>query len=295
MNKLYNQVNHTRKLSHILIYLLVLTTCFASACEQSEVDSTEMCEEGPSPSQVCQQANMTLAVDGDCEPMSEQQCQTITYETSCTEEKEVQCVVNASQCDQEPPSASSICEQEGLVLASPEECESIDCREVSYPSACGEMGRTLCKESDQDCEEDGYPDPNYFCEQEGMVIASEAECQEEFACSTIEFEIACGGSAEVLCRYEMSMDPLPEVCAERNEQQCAQDTNCKWLVPEPWACAEPEELLPAPGCFPMMGCRDNTECAAGEICRSVAFGECDGPGDDCEACAELPKLVPIRS
>ena len=105
------------------------------------------------------------------------------------------------------------------------------------------MGRTFCKESDQTCEEEGYPNPDSICEQEGLVIASDEDC-EDYQCSTIELEIACGEMAEVLCRPEVSLDPLPEICALRNEAQCGQDTSCKWLIPEPWACAEPEELLP---------------------------------------------------
>ena len=87
-----------------------------------------------------------------------------------------------------------------------------------------------------------------------------------------------------------SLEPLPEQCAERDETQCGGDEACRWLIPEPWACAEPEEILPAAGCFPVTSCRIDADCGEGEQCQSVAFGTCDQPGDVCEACASYQNV-----
>ena len=316
------------------------------ACEQAEVgiDSTDpSCEEtGPTVTQVCAQSDMRPASEPECNVSSEVECRTISYETVCSGTQEALCafdflpcnvappalsevcaaegLVPATEeecasvecnevmypsgcgqtgrtlckasdllCTEEPPALSEVCAAEGLVPATEEECASVECNEVMYPSACGQTGRTLCKAADQPCTEEGYPDPQSFCEDNGLVIATEEEC-EEMTCQTIEFAIACGNTAEVLCTQPTPQDPLPANCAERSEDQCSQDQTCQWLVPEPWACADPEEILPEAGCFPIMGCTDDSECGMGESCLPVAFGECDQPGDVCEACASYLNL-----
>ena len=212
---------------------------FLSACDPAEEsmssnmpDEPECVEMSPSPSEICQRDGLTLATEADC---TEAECQTITYETTCSGSREALCLVQEDLCFEFPPDPNEICEAEGQVLATQEECAEIECQQVTYPSECGQMGQTLCRAPD-------------------------------------------------------ITEPLSEICAERDEAQCGGDDACRWLIPEPWACAEPEELLPNAGCFSVMWCSGDADCGEGEQCSSVAFGECDQPGDACEACATYENI-----
>ena len=61
--------------------LFILSSFFIHACEEpNSNDTPETCEEMElSPSQVCQQSDMTLVENGECDPMGGQFCQSITY------------------------------------------------------------------------------------------------------------------------------------------------------------------------------------------------------------------------
>ena len=277
----------------VLACSLTVALMFLSACDSAkepidpdEPNDPSCMEMGSSPSEVCQGVDLTLASEAEC---AEAECQTITYETTCSGSLEALCLIQDNLCDEEPPDPNSICEAEGQVLATQEECAELECQEVSYPSACGQMGRTLCRIPDMVCDEEGYPDPGSICEQEGLIETTEEECA-EVECQRLEFEVACGEIAEVICRPPGITEPLPTLCADRDESQCGLDNACQWLIPEPWACADPEEILPNAGCFPIMGCREDADCGEGEECQSVAFGTCDEPGDVCDACAEYQSL-----
>ena len=231
-------VNPTYNKRAVVIVTLIAALMSLNACDPSErlidPDSTEpsCMEMSPSPSEVCQREGLTLASDSQCAVAP---CQNITYETSCSGSRETSCLIPDELCAEEPPEPSSICAAEGQVLATEADCAEMECQAVSYPSACGQLGRTLCR----------APDPS---------------------------------------------EPLPADCVDRDEEQCGEDGACRWLIPEPWACAEPEEILQSAGCFPMMNCREDADCGEGEQCQQVAFGECDQPGDVCEACASYESL-----
>jgi hypothetical protein len=327
--RVLNQYQRIMSVHFASICSFSIALMFLSACDPAEESMSsdgpndpECMEMGPSSTEACQREGLALATEADC---VETECRTITYETTCSGSREALCLVQEDLCLEYPPDPNEICEAEGQVLATEEECAEIECQEVSS-SVCGQMGQTLCRAPDiteplpeacaerdeSQCGRDNacqwlIPEPWACAEPEEILTNAgcfpimncreDADCGGGELCQSVAFGTcdepgdlcdACA-SYQNLCLPAVS-EPLPEKCSDRDETQCGGDDACRWLIPEPWACAEPEELLPNAGCFSVMWCNGDADCGEGEQCSSVAFGECDQPGDVCEACATYENL-----
>ena len=318
-----NLINHVISVSSFSVALMLLSACDRAEESMNDPNEPACVETGLSPSEACQREDLSLATEAEC---VDAECRIITYETPCSGPQEALCLVQGDLCLENPPEPSEICTAEGQVLATQEECEALECQEVTYPSACGQTGQTLCRAPDlteplpeicaerdeSQCGRDNTcqwltPEPWACAEPEEILphagcfpminCRDNADCGEGEQCQQVAFA-ACGQSGDVCnaCASYQSLclpavpEPLPEQCSDRDETQCGGDDACRWLIPEPWACAEPEEILPYAGCFPVTWCREDTDCGEGEQCRSVAFGACDQPGDVCEACANYDNI-----
>ena len=286
----HDQNKRVKIINLITISMLNVALILMSACESAkeisdfnEPSDPSCVETAPSPADICQQENLSLATEAEC---AEMDCQTITLETACSGPRDVLCVLT-DLCLESPPDPQSICEAEGQVLATEEECADIECEEVTFASACNQTGRALCRAPDMNCNEEGYPDPSSICEQEGLILADEMECGAGIECQTIEFEIACGERATALCKAdEECMEDgrvEPEVICEgeglelATEEECMQGAECQTITTEGpcnmdfnTLCKEPEvQCLAYPTCA--AGSVESTQaCMRGEVeCEQV--------------------------
>ena len=146
-----------------------------------------------------------------------------------------------SECQSDRlPDLNEICEDKLMALATQEECdEGADCETITT-LACGEEVSVLCQMvSDPDeCNEVGFPSPMSLCEAEGLVFATEEECEAESSCRTLTREGPCGSSYEVLCQEVACTAPSPNaetIChgeglVVATEQECSGEIECQLFV-----------------------------------------------------------------
>ena len=134
----------------------------------------------------------------------------------------------------------SICEAAGLVSATQEECDAgAECQSIEFDTTCGDTTTALCKaESDSECMESGRIEPNLICDAEGLVLATEEECEEDMSCRTLITEGPCDLSFETLCREAECTDdgyPSPDSICEAEglvfatREECDSGVDCRTL------------------------------------------------------------------
>ena len=266
--------------------LTLMSACDSNDSKVSEMEPDIPCDEIDiaSPDSVCEDAGLILVTQEECDASGV--CQTIEFDMGCGDLVTVLCSpellpVCLEDVIVEP---TLICEGEGLVLATTEECtEDTTCRTITTPRPCGDLIETLCRAPE--CDEAGYPAPGSICQEAGLVLATEEECSSGVDCQTLEFEIACGEIATTLCKSEdeclESGRVEPELICEgeglvlATAEECAQGATCQTITTEgpcdltfDTLCKEAEEQCSAyPTCAP--GSVESTQtCARGEL-------ECD--------------------
>jgi hypothetical protein len=228
---LLSHCQHTpyKKSLNILMTLMSITMMVACSVEDTPVSSNTTepdCTEdtAPDPRSICEEAGLELVTEEDC---TNDECQTVVIELVCGDNAEALCR-EVEDCSLiEYPDSSLICETEGLVMATEEECVDADCQTLSFDLSC-ETVEVLCRQA-EDCTEVGFPNPSSICEAEGLELASEEDCVDA-ECQTITFEIACDMTAEVLCRQAEDCTevgfPNPSSICEAEGLELASEEDC---------------------------------------------------------------------
>ena len=273
------------------------------------------------PNSLCEGEGLEPATEEECSDMAvacitvnvDLGCDTVVSEF-CREPEEC----NESGC----PAPGSICEGEGLELATEEECadDSVVCQTITFDIACGDTATVLCKEAEE-CNESGYPAPGSICEGEGLEIATEEECADDsVVCQTITFDIACGNTATVLCKEPeancLAYPSCPEGLMEydspcrRGEDTCVEASMCGVTI----ACRVAYQCDEVPTCndqdneyFSIYACEEGEEgcyaietCGQTDFCRPVELCEAepscqDGEIQSYDACLARESLDECRT
>ena len=136
----------------------------------------------------------------------------------------------------EIPTEAELCELNGLREAYEDEC--------MVEGVCTELMRTVCdrtivalctEDLDPVCVHELEVDPSDVCSNEGLILASEAECEMNESCQSFQRPDACGMSTTIFCRPEVSCDEgfsaASLICEregliEANEEECASRYEC---------------------------------------------------------------------
>jgi hypothetical protein len=79
------------------------------------------------------------------------------------------------------PSSEQICEVEGLVLATEEECRQEDCQTINFSGVCGHMQTVLCREQEDQCLD--FPScPSDTLESPHACLRGEQSCTDVTLC-----------------------------------------------------------------------------------------------------------------
>jgi hypothetical protein len=164
-------------------------------------------------------------------------CQTLTLDLGC-ETVAVLCR-QAENCTEAGfPNPSSICEAEGLELASEEDCVDAECQTITFEIACDMTAEVLCRETEDNCS--AYP----TCS-EGLVESDQSCLRGEESCEDVSM---C--NVTISCRPDITCDAAP-ACNDENSEYIST-----------FACAEDEA-----------DCYGSTICGETIFCRPVALCE----------------------
>lgn len=252
-------------------------------------------EEGAvDPADLCSGEGMILASEAECE--GDESCQSFRAVDQCGMSTTVFCRPDVI-CGEGFSAASLICESEGLIEASDDECEARDdCREITVDVGCDLGGTVLCK-PDPTCYETGRIEDSVICDTQGLIPATEEECEGDAGCTTISIEGGCGIFYDTLCKPAILCDASPE-CSEGREPssyECTRgELGCELLIgcDETISCRPTFMCDAAPSCderevMSPFGCEEGEgSCRAVEVCNETIFCR---PQEICEAvpgCAE---------
>ena len=199
-------------------------------------------------------------------------CQEFSVTTCPGELETVICVEELTPvCEEEGfPAPNSICESEGLELATEAECEDAMCRTITFDLPCDEIGSVLCKEPVDMCL--AIPEcSDNFAQSERACLRGEEECNTVTECG-----------ATISCRPEVQCDAFPECDAgmvssrfacEADEDSCNAASICGSTI-----FCRPEELCRAtPTCDegetlsvePCLATESVDECRAVSLCSTT--------------------------
>ena len=196
--------------------------------------------------------------------------------SACEIDEEIVMTSPSSSCESEQLSEpNSLCEESGMMLATQAECDAgLVCQMLSATSECGEEVTALCHmPSDPECLEDGYVPPDAICEAEGLVLATDEECEDNDVCRTITSNGPCDMIFETFCKEPedqclalpaCSPGTVPSTPCFRGEESCETVTMC-------------EETI---SCRPELACNAAPDCDEGEVASRFA---CEEGEDDCSA------------
>lgn len=248
--------------------LLSLTSFLMIGCVIEE----EQCAT-PDTAQVCQEQALSPASEEECNE-NEAMCTEVEI-TLCGEPLEILCTEESEPiCDEEGAiDPQDICQVEGLILASEEECiNDPTCRTITSKGPCDTEVTTLCRV--EECTDDVYPDPTSICESEGLILANDDECLSNDECQSVTFSHPCGQATPVLCKpAEILCDAYPscpngfiesESLCLRGEEECQLATECQRTI----------------SCRPEVNCAAIVECMPEELSSNIA---CEADEENCRA------------
>lgn len=271
------------------------TLCDINIVVQCTEDLNPVCHDEfeVNPSDVCSNEGLILASEEECE--MDASCQSFQRPDACGMSTTIFCRPEIT-CDEGFSAASLICESEGLIEANDEECASRDdCREVTLDMGC-QAGTVLCR-PDPTCDETGRIEDSEICGAQGLIPATEAECEGDAGCTTISTEGGCGMFYDTLCKPAILCD-APLECSEgrepssnectRGELGCELVTGCDEAI----SCRPTFVCDAAPSCDEgeagsRFGCEEGEAgCRAVEVCNETIFCR---PQEDCEAVPGCPE------
>ena len=179
----------------------------------------------PNPSRICANEGLEVGTEELCEAGN---CRTITLDLGCGYQVEILCIESMiDPCLTPGEDPSSLCLDLDLEIATAEECETEECR--SFETGSDECGYdTIWCRVPTGCDEDGFPNPESVCEERGLELGTEEDC-ETYSCSLVEIEVGCGEYADIICFnsdncLESPAFPPSEACiAEGLELATAED------------------------------------------------------------------------
>ena len=169
-------------------------------------------------------------------------------------------------------------------------------------SACEVNEETISSTpSTPTCDEELVSDPNLICQDAGLVIATQDECDASAACQTLSTNLACGEEMSVLCQEPLEHECLesgripPEVICEEaglvlaTIEECAGDPTCQTVITEGPCDQAYETLCRVSDCaearFPDaesvclglgLALANNRECSDDAGCQMIEFqSECN--------------------
>ena len=195
--------------------------------------------------------------------------------SGCTEDNEK--VTSQNNTDEEEcsesgfPAPDSMCDAEGLVIATTEECtdESLECETITFNIACGNTASVLCKAAEE-CIPESIP-PNSLCEGEGLEPATEEECSDmAVECITVNIDLGCDTIVSELCKEQEECNesgyPAPDSICEveglemANEEECANDSVVCQTITFDIACGNTATVLckePEANCLAYPSCPED--------------------------------------
>ncbi len=264
-----------------ILSLLMVSISALTACEPNEEIAYDCTLDLEQATATCDEQGLSYV--SECPENG--RCQEFSVTTCPGELETVICVEELTPvCEEEGfPAPNSICESEGLELATEEECEGVMCQTIAFDLPCDEVGSVLCKPVEE-CNAVGYPAPDSICESEGLELATEAEC-EDAMCRTITFDLPCDEIGSVLCKEPVDMCLAIPECSDnfaqseraclRGEEECNTVTECGSTI----------------SCRPEVQCDAFPECDAGMVSSRFA---CEADEDSCNAASVCGSTIFCR-
>ena len=233
----------------IIVFMLSLTTLTACSTQDDPILSSssqqppaEECTESgyPNPASMCENEGLEIATEEQC---ATTECQAITFNDACGQVAEALCYQPEECMDVGYPNPASICESEGLEIATEEDCASTECQTITFEIACDQTATVLCRQAEANCL--AYPScSDSFVESDAPCRRGEEECEEVSLCGVT-----------ISCRPDFVCDAVP-TCTLNTEEYASS-----------FACEEEEDrCYGVTTCGETIFCRPITLCEAAPTC-----------------------------
>ena len=211
--------------------------CIDPSCTEEAFPTAEV---------ICQGEGLTLASEEECNEGID--CQTFEFLSDCNVTSIALCrIANGVECDEDGRvEPSIICEGEGLVLATDEECvDNVTCQTITSNGPCDMTFETLCKEPEGQCL--ALPSCSPGTVPSAPCLRGEESCETVTIC---EETISC--RPELACNAAPACDEgevASRFACEEGEDDCSVVTMCADTI----------------FCRPNALCRATPSCGEGEV------------------------------